>query len=155
MSAKPPILVRVTRRYAASAESVFDAWLDPKMIGKFMFGPHLRDETVVHLNVDARLGGAFSFRVRRPGMVIDHVGQYFELVRPTRLAFTWSAFEAGSDQPAGSDSRVTINIEPQVQGCELTLTHELAPEWADFAERTKSGWTTMTNALIDALAGAK
>ena len=47
-----PILVCVTRRYSASAERVFDAWLDPAMIGKFMFGSHLRDETVLHLNVD-------------------------------------------------------------------------------------------------------
>jgi len=29
------------------------------MIGTFMFGLHLRDETVLHVNVEARMGGAF------------------------------------------------------------------------------------------------
>jgi uncharacterized protein YndB with AHSA1/START domain len=151
VSAKPPLLVRVTRRYAASAERVFDAWLDPAMIGKFMFGPHLRDETVVHLNVEPRVGGAFSFRVRRQAMVIDHVGTYVELARPRRLVFSWSAVAVGSDGPLGADSRVTIDIAAQGSGCELTLTHEIPAEWADYAERTKSGWTTMTDALAGAL----
>ena len=152
MSSKPPIAIRVTHRYTAGAERVFDAWLDPAMIGKFMFGSHLRDETVLHLNVDARVGGAFSFLVRRQSMVIDHVGTYTELVRPRRLAFSWSAVEAGSDPSTGADSRVTIDIVAQGGGCELTLTHEIPAAWADYAERTKAGWTTMTNALADALA---
>ena len=151
MSSTAPVIVRVTRRYSASAERVFDAWLDPAMIGKFMFGSHLRDETVVHLNVEARKGGAFSFLVRRQQMTIDHVGTYLELVRPTRLAFSWSAVEVGGT-PAGADSRVTIDIVPHGGGCELTLTHEIPPAWADYAERTKAGWTTMTNALASALA---
>ena len=33
MTAKPPVLVRVSRRYAASPERVFDAWLDPPWRG--------------------------------------------------------------------------------------------------------------------------
>ena len=151
MTTEAPIRVRVTRRYSASAERVFDAWLDPTLIGRFMFGPHLRDETVLHLNVDAHVGGTFSFLVRRQQMTIDHVGRYLELVRPTRLAFSWSAVEVGSAS-AGADSRVTIDIVPQRDGCELTLTHEIPPAWADYAERTKAGWTTMTDALVDALA---
>jgi uncharacterized protein YndB with AHSA1/START domain len=152
VGSNPPIAIRVTRRYAVSAERVFAAWLDPTMIGKFMFGSHLRDETVLHLNVDALVGGAFSFSVRRQNMVIDHVGTYSELVRPRRLALRWSAVEAGSDPSTGADSRVTIDIVPQGGGCDLTLTHEFPAAWADYAQRTKTGWTTMTNALADAFA---
>jgi uncharacterized protein YndB with AHSA1/START domain len=36
--------VCVVRRFSASPERVFDAWLDPAMVGRFMFGPGLRDE---------------------------------------------------------------------------------------------------------------
>lgn len=148
---RPPVIVSVTRRYAASAERVFDAWLDPSMIAKFMFGPHLRDESIVHLDVDARVGGAFSFLVRRQETEVDHVGHYLELARPSRLVFTWSAFAAGADRNSSSASRVAIDIVPHRDGCVLTLTHAMPAEWADFAERTKRGWTTMTDALVAAL----
>jgi uncharacterized protein YndB with AHSA1/START domain len=56
---------RVTRRFSAAPERVFDAWLDPEMIGRWMFGPALRDEEVLRIAVDARIGGSFSFVVRR------------------------------------------------------------------------------------------
>ncbi|MGH9720705.1 MAG: SRPBCC family protein [Bryobacteraceae bacterium] len=34
---KQQVNVRVTRHFDASPERVFDAWLDPEMIGKWMF----------------------------------------------------------------------------------------------------------------------
>ncbi len=69
-----PVQVRVVRSFAAPAERVFDAWLDPTSIGKWMCGPALRDEEVLHLEIDPRVGGKFSFLVRRQGTEIDHVG---------------------------------------------------------------------------------
>lgn len=151
MTASQPVRACVVHRYTASPERVFDAWLDPKMIAKFMFGPHLRDEEILHLKVDARVGGKFSFLVRRQGTDIDHVGQYFELARPHRLVFSWSAIAPGYAQKSDEASRVTIDIAPKGQGCELTLTHEIPAEWADYADRTKQGWTKMTDALAEAL----
>jgi hypothetical protein len=44
-------------------------------------------------------------------------------------------------------SRVTIDIAPLEKGCELTLVHELHPDWADYAERTEAGWSKMLGAL--------
>ena len=86
------------------------------------------------------MGGAFSFLVRRQGTEIDHIGEYLELDRPRRMVFTWGI--------AGSDSSVVrIEIEPAGTGCELTLTHELHPDWADYADRTRGGWTTMLSTL--------
>ncbi len=136
------ISVQVTRRYAASAERVFDAWLDPALIGRFMFGPHLRDERIVRLEVDARVGGAFSFVVERQGHEIDHLGAYLELDRPRRLAFTWGVREHLPEM-----SHVTIDIAPLESGCELTLTHQMYPKWAEWRDRVQAGWTMMTAAL--------
>jgi uncharacterized protein YndB with AHSA1/START domain len=121
---------------------VFDAWLDPEMIGKFMFGPALRDEEVLHLTVDARVGGSFSFLVRRQGQEIDHVGTYQEIDRPRRLIFTWGVVGSSTDE-----SRVIIDIVSVDSGSELTLTHEMDPKWADYADRTRAGWTKMVEAL--------
>jgi len=81
-------IVRVTRTIRAPAERVFDAWLDPAMIPRFIVGPDVRDEELVHVQVDARVGGRFSFLVRRGGQAIDHVGTYREIERPRRLVFT-------------------------------------------------------------------
>lgn len=145
MSAGP--VVRVTRTIAASAERVFDAWLDPAMIQKFIVGPQVREEELVHINVDARVGGKFSFLVRRAGQPIDHVGTYREISRPNRLVFTW-----GVDEEQGDKSVVTIEIAPRGTSCELTLTHQIHPDWAEYAERTQQGWTLITGRLAEALA---
>jgi len=48
-------------------------------------------------------------------------------------------------------SRVTINIAPLEKGCELTLIHELHPDWADYADRTGGAWTKMLDALATTL----
>lgn len=146
MSPKPHPIVRVIRRFSASPERVFDAWLAPEMIGRWMFGPGLRDEEVLRLEVDPRVGGSFSFLVRRQGQEIDHVGKYREIDRPRRLVFTWGVAGASAEE-----SRVIIDIVPLEIGCELTLTHEMHPKWADYASRTEAGWTKMLDALAATL----
>ena len=88
MKTEARIQVQVKRRFDASGERVFDAWLDPQMIGQWMFGPALRQETILRIAVDARVGGSFSFLVRREHQELDHVGQYLEIDRPRRLVFT-------------------------------------------------------------------
>jgi hypothetical protein len=47
--------------------------------------------------------------------------------------------------------RVTIDIVPLEAGCQLTLSHELHPDWADYASPTEAGWTKMLEALAEAL----
>jgi uncharacterized protein YndB with AHSA1/START domain len=137
-----PVIVRVTRRYSAASERVFDAWLDPDLIGRFMFGPALRDEEVLRIAVDARVGGTFSFLVRRGQMEIDHVGTYRVIDRPRRLVFTWGIAGESTDE-----SVVTIEIAPRDTGCDLTLTHEMDPKWRQYAARTEAGWAKMLEML--------
>jgi uncharacterized protein YndB with AHSA1/START domain len=146
MNSEPNVTVRVTHRFSASPERVFDAWLTPEMLGQWMFGPNIREEEVLHLTVDARVGGSFSFLVRRQSEEIDHIGEYLEISRPNRLVFTW-----GIRQDTTDFSRVIIEIVPLEAGSELTLTHELHPDWADYASRTVAGWSKMLDALGKAL----
>jgi uncharacterized protein YndB with AHSA1/START domain len=149
MNAEPRITVRVSRRFTASPERVFDAWLDTKMIGNWMFGPRMREEEVLRLSVDARVGGSFSFLVRRQGQEFDHVGTYHEIDRPRRLVFSWGIAGQSADE-----SRVTIDVVPLETGSELTLTHEMDPKWAAYASRTESGWAKMLGALAETLGEA-
>lgn len=140
-----PVKAVVTKRFPASAERVFDAWLDPDWLGRWMFGPAVREERIVRLGLEPRVGGKFSFVVDRAGAAVDHVGEYLEIARPRRLVFTWGTRDSLPDT-----SRVVVEITPVGEGCELTLTHEMGSDWAAFVDRAAGSWRKM----LDALAGA-
>jgi uncharacterized protein YndB with AHSA1/START domain len=142
MNTELPAHATITYHFSVSAEDVFDAWLDTFMIGRFMFGPDVRDEKIVSLSNEAKKGGAFSFVVEREGMQIDHIGEYLEIERPLRLVFTWAI-----KQDLPDNSRVVIDIIPTPTGTELTLTHEMPSEWEHFIEGSKTSWMKMLTAL--------
>lgn len=139
-----PIVVRVTRRFDASAERVFDAWLDAEMARRFLFATSTGQ--MVRAEIDPRVGGTFNFTDRRDGVDVVHMGEYLEIDRPRRLVFT---FHVGTDSQ--ELSRVSIDIAPAGTGCELTLTHEMDPKWAQFKERTLAGWTMILGNLAAAV----
>ncbi|MGH6960793.1 MAG: SRPBCC family protein [Dongiaceae bacterium] len=90
------------------------------------------------------MGGTFFFTQRRNGKDVEHTGEYLEIDRPRRLVFTWALPQHSPDR-----DRVSIDIVPLGSGCELTLTHEIRAERAEYAGRTRAGWTRM----IDVIAG--
>jgi len=139
MSAASPVVVRVTRRFAASAERVFDAFLDPEKARRFLFATPTGQ--MVTVEIDARVGGSFYIVERRDGQDAEHYGEYLEIDRPRRLVFSF-AVEKGA-----KGDRVSIDIVPLETGCELTLTHEMSPEWAEWAEKTREGWTGIVQGL--------
>jgi uncharacterized protein YndB with AHSA1/START domain len=141
-----PVLVRVTRRFSASAERVFDAFLDPEKARRFMFAAPTGQ--IVRAEVDARVGGRYTFTDRRDGEDVEHVGEYLEIDRPRRLVFSFSV-----DNFATDADRVAIDIVPLETGCELTLTHEMKPEWAEYAGRTEQGWAGILEGLAAAVDG--
>ena len=139
-----PPLVSITKSFPYPAEEVFAAWLDPAKVGKWMFGPPLREEKVLRMGLEPKVGGRFSFVVEREGKEFDHTGEYLEIERPRRLVFTWG-IRGMSDSSA---SRVTLGFHETAEGgCELKLEHALDPEWADFAQRTKEGWEKILGSL--------
>jgi uncharacterized protein YndB with AHSA1/START domain len=111
-----------------------------------MYGPNVRDERVVKLTLDPQVGGKFSFIVERNGTEIDHVGEYLAIDRARLLAFTWATRDNLPDT-----SRVIVEIIPSGPGCDVKLTHEMSPQWADFAEKAAGAWTKMLAALDRAL----
>jgi uncharacterized protein YndB with AHSA1/START domain len=133
MSERPKIHLTVNRKFEASAERVFDAWLDPDKARHFLFATPTGEMTRVE--IDARVGGKFIIVERRDGVDADHFGEYLEIDRPRRLVFLFG------DWHTGERDRVTIQIEPDGEGCRLTLTHEMNPDWADYEEQTREGWT--------------
>jgi uncharacterized protein YndB with AHSA1/START domain len=137
-------VVRVSHRFNASAERVFDAWLDPKRAGQWLFATPTGE--MIRVEIDARVGGSFRFVDRRDGEDVEHVGTYLELDRPRRLVF-----EFGVPKFWAERTRVSVEIVPLGAGCELTLTHEGV--LLDYASRTQAGWTTILAGLAVALTG--
>jgi uncharacterized protein YndB with AHSA1/START domain len=144
---KTPVQAVVVRQFPHPAERVFDAWLDAEFLGRWMFGPGVRDERIVRLTLDARVGGSFSFVVDRSGDEVDHVGEYLEIERPRRLAFSWATRDSLPET-----SRVVVEITPgSGGGCKLKLTHDMGDDWAEYVGPAANSWKNMLAALDTAL----
>jgi len=137
------VTVQVRHTYRHPPAAVFDAWLDPRIAGGFLFATPTG--TIVQVEIDAREGGGFLFVDRRDGVDVAHVGEYLEIDRPRRLVFAFKV-PAFSDQ----SSTVALDFAPRGDGCEVTLTHQgVLP---DYAERTQDGWTGILGKLSTVLA---
>ena len=144
---KLPVIATVTGLFSVPPERVFEAFLDTKMIGRFMFGPEIREEEIVSLENEPRVGGSFNYVVRRQEKIVTHTGEYIEIERPHRLVFTWAVKE----DPANIQSRIDLEILPVIDGCELTLMHEMPHGQEDFVEKSKVAWGKMIDKLTEVL----
>ena len=141
-------VVRVSRRYAAAAETVFDAWLDPSKARHFLFATP--SGKMVRVEIDARVGGGFTIVEKRGAQEAAHYGVYREMVRPKRLVVDFSVEKDTPGDP------LTIDIRPLDSGCELTVTTELKPQYAQHVDKARAGWTHILESLARTLGeGAK
>ncbi|MFI5184075.1 MAG: SRPBCC domain-containing protein [Vicinamibacteria bacterium] len=138
--------LRIVRVLAASADEVYDAWIDPESLAVWMAPGSVVGSVV---EVDARVGGRFRIVMKGPDCDHEHTGEYRVLERPNRLVFTWI-----SESTRGLASIVTVDIRPRgTREVELTLTHE---GLEDEATRSKhrSGWGDILRKLGDRFGGA-
>lgn len=135
--------IKVERRFAASPEKVFDAWLDPAKARRFFFATP--DGEMVVCEIDPRPGGKFNFTDRRPEHgEVAHLGELEVLERPSLIVFT---FAVPAYEP--TVTRVRIEIQPDGSGSRLVLTHEdVLPE---YEEQTTWGWGMILGNLEAAL----
>ena len=141
------VVIRVSHRYSAPAERVYDAWLNPGQASRFLF--RTRTGNVMQCEISPELGGGFTVIDRRPAAdgdesVFDvvHLGKYVELQRPRRIVFDFSVLMFGTEDP----TRVTVEIAPvNPLACELTLTHDMGSgEHArQLEESSRKSWTNM------------
>jgi uncharacterized protein YndB with AHSA1/START domain len=134
-------VVRVERHFNASAERVFDAFLDPERAKRFMF---VMGEPLVRSEIDPIVGGKYTFVDRRDGEDVAHTGEFLDITRPQRLIFTLSVPKYSQDK-----EEVRIVIEPEDHGSSLTLTHETRGD-DETRHLVEQGW----NGVLDRLAKA-
>ena len=124
--------IRVTRRFRAPPDQVFNAWLDPEIAGEWLFAT--ASHPMARVEIDARVGGSFRFVDQRDGEMTEYTGEYVEIVPHRRLAFSLSV-----EKCPHVITRVMVEIVPMKNGCALTLTHENLPP--DYVSRTEGRWT--------------
>lgn len=132
--------VRVTRRFEASAEAVFDAWLDPETAGRWLFATV--DGEMVRVEIDPRVGGRYEIVEQRDGEEVLHTGVYEEIERPRRLAFTLQV-----PRYSPNTDRVTVNVAPDGEASELSLTQTRSDDAPASAEQIERGWGKVLAAL--------
>lgn len=126
--------LKLARTYGAPLEKVFRAWTDPEIMKRW-FAPS-DAFSVPEVEVDARVGGRYRIVMRAPDGEYHRVGGvYREVVRPTRLVFTW-AWESTPER----ESLVTVEFVDRGDMTELTLTHEQFAD-AEARDKHREGWT--------------
>ena len=84
--------IAMTRTFDAPARLVFDAWTKPELLKRWL-GVRA-GWTMEVCEVDLKVGGAYRFVWRGPGMTMGMGGVYREVVPPTRLVSTEKFDEA-------------------------------------------------------------
>jgi uncharacterized protein YndB with AHSA1/START domain len=133
------------RTIAAPIERVFDAWLDPATLARFMIpGPGM---TVPEAKTDPRVGGRFDLIMQAGDDKLPHGGIYKEITRHSRLVFTWeSPFSVAG-------STVTLTFSPVKNGTHVTLNHVKFPS-EESRDNHLGGWAAILAVLDGALVPA-
>ena len=135
----------VNRKIAASREKVFNAWLSPEMLAKFMAVPSGGTEPSKVKN-DPVKGGRFSIVMVTAEKEIPHAGTYLEIDPFSRLSFTW-------ESPYSlDDSVVTIDLtEVDAGTTEITLK-QVKFKSEEARQGHEQGWGAILTSLAENLA---
>ncbi len=123
----------------AAPRHVFDAWLDPNLLCKWI-GPRAWVESCEALLLEPRVGGRYQLHTRtrptpgREPCKSGVSGVYRQIDRHSRLAFTW--LRDGDE----AETLVAVLFEPAGSGTMVTLAHEgFASE--PVRDQHLEGWT--------------
>lgn len=151
MTDLPDRFLRMTRRFKAPIEQVYDAWLDPNVTRQWLFTSPASDsnETRIH----AEVGGKWSVTDIREGVSYTAEGEYLELEPPHRIVFTFGMMQFSPDFD-------TITVELSQEGNETVMVftqsgvgiaEELANLPANPEETSEYGWNLMFLGLAQAV----
>ncbi len=107
--------LNVSHTIKAAPETVYNAWLDPALLAKFMIAGE--GMTISKAETDPREGGRFSIVMVAGDQELPHGGEYQKLDPFTKIIFTW-------ESPFSVDeSTVTLNFTKITDGTKIDLFH--------------------------------
>lgn len=126
----------VSRIISATAEEIFDVWLDSNTPGGPWFGA---DRVILQPHTD----GLFYHSIAHEGRNWAHYGRFIEIERPRRIQHSWV-----SESTKGVETTVTVTFEARGAGTLVTLTHKDVPD-DDQGRQHHEGWEWMLSSLGD------
>jgi uncharacterized protein YndB with AHSA1/START domain len=142
--------LRVSRIIKATPDALFAAWTEPAQLRKWwrMDG---EGWSTSETSLDLRVGGKYRLGMVAPdGKSHIAIGEYREVRRPTRLAFTWEWEDPTKRVGA---TIVTIEFKDVGKGAtEVILIHEGFDDGKKTAGH-EQGWTQLLK-LLDEASGA-
>jgi len=129
----------ISRTIPAAAKDIFQAWLDPKALRRFMVPGE--GMGCPRAEIDPVVGGSFLIVMTAGDQELEHRGEYKEISEFNRIVFTWIS---GHTEP---DSTVTIELkELGPKETELKLHHSGFPS-DESRDNHQGGWTSIVETL--------
>lgn len=133
--------ITVTRMIPASAEEVFDVWIDPNSPA----GPWSGAKRII---LNPVVDGLFYWAVSHQGRIWPHYGRFLRIERPALVEYTWM-----SEGTRGVESVVTLTFDAKGNETEVTLKHTGVPD-DEMGRQHEEGWSSMLSMLAQRF-GAK
>jgi uncharacterized protein YndB with AHSA1/START domain len=100
--------------FASPRKAVYEAWLDPRILPRFIaYDPDLK---VKDVRINAVAEGRYHYILSGARETVVQ-GRFLELDPFTTLRFTWET------DGAQIGSTVGMNFRPVAEGCQISLTH--------------------------------
>lgn len=128
-------------RIEAPPEAVFAHFTDPAKLVRWMGN---------EATLDPRPGGVFRLRMIREAIDLSIVGEFVEVLPPSRVVFTWGWDPDPLGVPPAS-TRVEVSLIPDAGGTLVRLVHRELPDGAAGIHR--DGWSHYLDRLSVLSAG--
>lgn len=110
----------MVREFDVPTEQVFDAWLNPEEMKKWLFT--LENTNKLTQN-DPQVGGSWEIIDHRGGIDYRAVGEYLEIKPTSKIVFTFKMPELQPEGFKDLADTLTIEFEEIAEGTKMTLTH--------------------------------
>jgi len=132
----------ISRVIARPVEQVFNAWLDPEMLAKFMIPAAGMQRPKV--STEAQEGGQFSIIMQVGDQQLPHGGKYLKIDPYQCIVFTWESAHSIEG------SQVTLNFNSEGDSTLLTLSQVKFYDEAAKAAH-EGGWESILSHLAQVL----
>lgn len=136
----------ITRELNAPAESVFDVLVTPEHFADW-FGSRAVSVPLETLTMDVRPGGAFVAVMHLPdGNLINWIGQFAEVLRPTRMSMSLS------DSPEHAPGvPISFTVTETPSGSKLEIKQHRGDFSQEQVDATIAGYNTFIDTMVDIL----